>query len=190
MTDSAGDSASFTTKVLPGDAVRLVTSAGAEHFAAVDQVTSDSVLLLGAPLPPNESMAFYQIVKRYVPDELSSVRVDLAPYAAEYYDRDAVEAMFNRMRPTHVGYTYVDSAIEVINVANNPAEEYDSITELEEESVDDGDLIIQAREPVFIETMADGADRVDVDFIVGPAQYQWMIEEAFSAVLEYDRTEN
>ena len=179
LTDTA---ATFTAQIRPGDHVRLVTDAGAEHFAEVDEVSSDTALLPTTPLPTSLTNAYYQIVKRYVPEELTSVRIDVAPYAAEYYNRELVEQVFNRLRPTHVGYTYADSAIEVINVANNPVEEYDSTVRLQELYAD---LILQSQEPTIVDSMTNGADRVNVDFVVGPVRYQWILEEHFSTVIEY-----
>lgn len=174
--------ATFTTQIRPGDYVRLVTDAGVEHFAEVDEVSSDTALLPTTPLPTSLTNVYYQIVKRYVPEELTSVRIDVAPYAAEYYNRDLVEQVFNRIRPTHVGYTYADSAIEVINVANNPVEEYNSTVRLQELY---SDLILQSQEPTIVDSMVNGADSVNIDFVVGPVRYQWILEEHFSTVIEY-----
>ena len=186
--DNSDNPAMFTTQARVGDRVRLIEGTGTEHLVEVDLVGSDTSLTVVDPLPGSLSDVYYQIVKPYLPEELSTIDVDLAPYAAEYYDRDLVEAVLNRLRPTHVGYEYTDTTIEVLNVSRNPLEDdYQAVVRVSEApaGTDDFDLMIVDEEPNIVDSRLNSSDRLNNNFIVGPSRYRWAAEEVYWRDVEY-----
>lgn len=187
------NTASFESEVRVGDYIRLITDAGIEYRSVISSgdVISDTAMTINSVFPSGLSNAYYQIIKPYETEDFSSINIDVSPYEAQYYNRILTEEVLKNLNPNHVDYTFSDEAVEVINIANNPIESYGGEGGSAAQIREDGfDLEIENKEPVLIESTLNGSDILNMDFVLGPVVYQWIIEEYFSTTIEYDRTNN